>query len=201
MVNNYINLLFNIYWYFIKVSICIYNFFFIKMILPIIYIYNLCFGNDHTSYNILFIKDSRIVHKFKNFEYNDNINIKYNYIIYKKILDDKTLITFNDHIDDIQQIKQEILPCNFEFLIVVIKVEEKSYDITSILKNKKNYYYVVNNYLFNVSFMNWLFINHIKKNFLEYNIVILDNMANEIIINKTQSIRLHKTCYEIINND
>ena len=59
-------------------------------------------------------------------------------------------------------------------------------------------FYVVNNYLFDESFMNWLFINHIKEKFINYKIMFLDNLANEITINNTQCIKLDKTKYEII---
>ena len=104
-----------------------------------------------------------------------------------------------DNIDTLNIIG--LVPCKFEFLLVLIKIGAESHDITSILKNNKNYYYVVNNYLFNESFMNWLFINHIKKKFVEYNIYILDNMTNEIVLNKTQCIHLQQDNYKLINNE
>ena len=200
MVTNYATLLFNIYWYFMKIYIYIYNFCNVRIIIPIKYIYNLWSDTDHTLYNILFIKDSKIINKFKNTNVNniisDNICINYDYIIYKKLFNEKMLFAIYNNNDEFIF---ELTPCNYDFLLVVIKVDEISYDITSILKNKKNIYYVVNNYLFNESFMNWLSINHIKKSFVEYNIQIIDNNMDEIVLNKSQSIRLQKNDYEIID--
>ena len=198
MVNNYTNLLLNIYWYFMKMSVYIYNFCYIRIIQPIIYIYNLWSDNSHSSYDILIIKDSQIINKFNINNNNiDMLCIKYDYVIYKNLFNEKRLTSLYNNIDNLVS---KLVPCNFEFLFVVIKHNKESYDITSILKNYNNYYYVVNNYLFNESFMNWLFINHIKKKYTEYTINILDNMTNEIVLNKTQSIHLQKNDYEIINN-
>ena len=197
MTNNYINYILTIYWYLMKIFV-----YFNNILKYIIIKYNSYFNNDQNTYNILYIKDSLIVSKSKTIDSIDPIDklyINYDYIIYKILSNEKILMALYTCIDDISI---ELTPCNFEFLLVMVKVNGESYDISSILKNNNNYYYIVNNYLFNKSFMNWLFINHLKKinTFLKYDIVFLDNMANENTINETQYIKLNKTNYEIINN-
>ena len=191
MVSTYSNFISNIYSYLLQLFIYSYN----------ISQYIIIYFSNIFSFNILFVKKSLIISKLKNIDHIhniDNIYIDYDYIVYKKLLDNKVLVTFYNNINDIKR-KDSIISCDFQFILVIIKVNNESYDITNILKNNKNYYYVINNYLFNDSFMNWLFINHLKKNLDEYNIVILDNTVTEIIINKTQYIKLNKTSYEILN--
>jgi hypothetical protein len=191
--------LINLYFYVMKIFICI-RYYFNKIFQPISDLYYLTFEN-----NILFIKNSKIVNQIKNLDGIDNITniyINYDYIIYKINVQDKCLITIHNDINNINDLGNndcEVHPCNFTFLLVVIKTNEKSYDITEFLKNPKNYYYVTNNILFNKLFMNWLFISHIKEELLEYSIVFLDNTITEITIDKTQYIKLNNTNYDIIN--
>lgn len=193
------NCLINLYFCTMKIFIHI-RYYYNKISEPISYVYYLTLKHN----NILFITNSKIVGKFKNLDNITNINYAYDYIIYKRDLQNKVFITIHNDIIDIIDIKNnnsEFYPCNFTFLLVVIKTNDMSYDITDFLKNPKNNYYVTNNILFNKSFMNWVFISHIKKELLEYEIVFLDNTVTEVTIDKTQYIKLNKNNYEIINNN
>jgi hypothetical protein len=181
------------YWFFMKQMIQIYSY--------INSLYNYIFIFYQTSYNIYIIKDSKIIHKFR-YSDEEELLVNYDYLIYKTLTDNdnKTLISQHLTLDDIKQKQNMIEPCNFEFIFVTIKIKNKNYDITKILKNNNYYYYVNNNILFTENFMNWLFFYHlkIKTELDDYCITFLDHNANELTINNTQSIKLYKNNYEII---
>ena len=103
-----------------------------------------------------------------------------------------------NNINEINEINN-LLPCKFTFISVLIKTDTKSYDITSFLKDNKEYYYVCNSILFNKNFMNWIFINYIKNELDDYNILIMDNVCNQITLNMNQVIKLNLNNYEIYN--
>tara|TARA_B100001093_G_scaffold519868_1_gene611009 strand:- start:2136 stop:2723 length:588 start_codon:yes stop_codon:yes gene_type:complete len=194
MYTNLLPYFIEIYLYLVRIFVWFNNIF--QKILLFINSYNISKDDSNT----LVIKDSKIIQKFNVYNLNnDKINILYNYhyLVYKYICEDKILTSLFVKMDNLIL---ELTPCNFEFLLVIIKVDEKTYDITNILNNKNNYYYIVNNNLFDSIFMDWLFVNHIKNKFIAYNIVLLDNNTNEKTINEKQHIKLNKNDYEIVNN-
>ena len=112
------------------------------------------------------------------------------------------IINNNNDINDINDIENkfgEIIPCNFEFILVIIKVDDITYDITNILNNHNNYYYVVNNNLFDKIFMEWLCLHHLKIKLNDYSVSFLDNSAIEQTIDNTKYLKLFKTEYTINN--
>ena len=65
-----------------KIYIYIYNFWSIRILQPIKNIYFLWSGNNNNSYNLLVIKDSKIINKYKTDKMNiDILSIKYDYIV------------------------------------------------------------------------------------------------------------------------
>ena len=94
-----------------------------------------------------------------------------------------------------------ITPCNFHFISVIIKFNTKEVNITSFLFNRTNNYYISDMILFDKAFN-----NYIKKKFLRAyeqlyikEIHVIDNMANNIILNENQYIALASNTYSIIN--
>jgi len=162
--------------------------------------YNCVFIYNQLLYNIYIIKDSEIIQKLENLSNIEELHINYDYLIYKTITNNKILVSQHLTFDDIKQKQNMIEPCNYEFIFITIKIQNDSYNITNILKNNNFYYYVNNNILFTDIFMNWLFIYHLKIQLEDYYIILLDHNANQIEINNTQSIKLNKNNYEIINN-
>ena len=194
MYTNLLPYFIEIYLYLVRIFVWFNNIF--EKILLFINSYIISEDNSNT----LLIKDSKIIQKFNIYNLNnDKINIQYNYdyLVYKYICEDKIFTSLLVKMDNFIL---ELTPCSFEFLLVIIKVDEKTYDITNILNNKNNYYYIVNNNLFDSIFMDWLFINHLKNKFTKYNIVLLDNNTNEKTIDEKQHIKLSKNDYQIINN-
>ena len=186
------NFLIDIYWQFMKIIIYTQS--------KILSIYKYIFSRKENEFNnLVIIKNSEIVHSIYNLEKMKQLYINYDYIIYKKYYIDKLLINLHENINTLTP--EEIIPCEFEFLFVSIKTIDNTYNITNILNNTNHYYYVKNNILFNEIFMNWLFFFHLKliNSLYEYTITILDNKANEIIIDNTQKIKLNINNYEIIN--
>ena len=85
--------------------------------------------------------------------------------------------------------------------MVLIKGKDYSIDITTILKDKYNYYYIQGGILFNKQFIDWLSINHLKKNLDDYSILLLDNTMNEITLEKHEFIKLNKDNYTVMSDD
>lgn len=195
MVYIFINIIINIYWYFMKLFIHIYDFF-----------SKIAFSIQNCYSNYFPIKESVIIIKDSKIKYicNDDLSSlkddDHNYVIYNEYYNDKRLSRLVNRIQDISLLKNKMVPCKFEFIFVLIKTDTDSYDITTFLKNNKEYYYVCDALLFNKNFMNWIFINFIKKNIDNYKIVFLDNKCKEIIINENQHIKLYESTYEILSS-
>lgn len=192
MLNSITIFLIYIYWEFMKIIIYIHN-----------NIFSICkyiFSRKDNNFNsIIIMKNTKIIDTIYNLERMKLSYTNYDYIIYKKYHTNKLLINLHENINTLTP--EEIIPCEFEFLFVLIKIRDKTHNITNILNNTNHYYYVKNNILFNQIFMNWLFFFHLKliNSLDEYTITILDNKANQIIINNNQKIKLNINNYEIIN--
>ena len=201
---NYIQIkifLINFFWNVIKIMIIFCE------LLKNIFINIFSFYNTNINeFNIYFINKSNIVLKC-NYNGINNLSVtlpEYNYILYKKLFDNKILTVILDNIDRVEEfnnIEDNIfVPCDFTFIYVVIKTDDNIYDITNIMKDNNNYYYINNSIIFNKSFIDWICINHLNlNNYLKnYNVVLIDNNANEKTINDLQYIKLNKNNYDII---
>ena len=134
-----------------------------------------------------------------NFNYNKD---PYDYLIHRELYDDKLCMFLTNNIQDINKLKNgeiTLQPCNFEFIMVLIKCNNKSYDISNILKNPVHYYYINGATLFNANFMEWISLHHLKTNFDNPEIVIMDKSVKEITLTPSQSIILDKDDYKIVD--
>ena len=196
---DYSNIFIIIYWYLMKKIIIIYNFF-NRLITNIINYYYIYY--PPIVFNIHIIKNSKIIHKCNFLDVILLEDTEYDYIVYNEDYNEMILSYLYNNINEINEINK-LLPCNFKFISVLIKTNNNSYDITLFLKDNKEYYYICGATLFNKNFMNWTYINYIKKNLNElddYSITIMDNLCNQITLNKNQSIKLNQDDYEILEN-
>ena len=93
-----------------------------------------------------------------------------------------------------------IIPCNFHFISVVVKSNIKETNITSFLFNRTNNHYISNMILFDKSFNNYISTNLLSTTESDINeIHIIDNMANNFVLNADQHIFLYSDSYTIIN--
>lgn len=149
--------------------------------------------------NILIIHNSKITYDYCNtFSKSD---IKFDYIVYKTLYDNKNCIFLSDNIKNIIEIKNKSItlePSNYEFIMVLIKTGDKSYDISNILKSLNNYYYIDGAILFNKRFIEWISLYHLNIVLENPEIIIMDKTVKEFILSPTQSILLKKDSYEII---
>lgn len=139
-------------------------------------------------------------------EFDDNnVIFDYDFIIYKYLLDD--LLTYNlftkTHFNNINK---KIFLSNYQpqiteykFILVKLFYNNKDYDITNIIKNKNNYFYVENNKLFDKIFMEWfckkfLNIDYDSSMYIE----LYDNLMNKHQIYSNNYIILKKNNFDII---
>ena len=190
---NYYNISFfiNILWNISKIVIDVYNYFanFIK----------LYYINNNKKYkNLYFIKNKKLILTKKTNYKQIELSLDYDYIVYKYNFEDKIYTIILSDIDNFNENKL-ITTCNFQFIYVTIKTDEKTIDITNILKDNKNYFYITDSILFNDVFMFWIFNYKLNIYLNNNNICILDNNLNKIILNKNKYIKLNNNNYEVIN--
>ena len=158
-------------------------------------------------YTITWIKNNNIIHKIK-------FNTINSHDISKSLNTTKPdyyIISYKPESIYLTYIKQELLPssipleinitpCNFHFINVLIKSNTKKTNITSFLFNRNNNYYISNMIIFDKYFNNYISRKLLPDDEQDINeIHIIDNMANNIILNKNQYILLSSTNYTIIN--
>ena len=160
--------------------------------------------------DIIFVENSAI--KFE-CRYDNFFNFKltsFDYCVFHNTIDNKILKKITNSIEDIPIHTDEkanlpliLKPCNFQFILVLLKTADKSFDITNILNNKDNFYYVQNATIFDNNFIDWICLKHLKIKLTDTNIVIIDNNAEEITITQDQCIHLGTNGYniELINKD
>ena len=188
-MNKIIILLNNLYYLFIK----IYTY-------SIIYsnkLYNK-FKTNKKIQNLFYVKSYIEFH-------DNNVIFDYDFIIYKYLVND--LLTYNlftkTHFDNIN--KKMFLSnyqpqlTEYKFILVKLFSNNTDYDITYIIKNKNNYFYIENNKLFDKFFMEWFckrFLN------IDYEatmyIELYDNSMNKYKININKNIILKKNNFYII---
>ena len=191
----------NVYWYCMKIMMFIYMKFFFRSV-QYISILNERIKKCISNYQIktLIINNSIINYDYCNsFGYTD---ISYDYIIYREPCDDKTYMFLTNNNEKIIKLKEKetkLEPCNYEFIMVLIKDDNKCHDISSILKNHQHYYYVNGATLFNKNFMDWICLYHLKTTLDKPEILILDKSVKEFTLKPCQHIVLGKDDYTIIN--
>jgi hypothetical protein len=186
LLNNLYYLFVKIYTYFVHYSNKLYNNLYLTM-------------NDNScKKNLLYVKNTS--------EFNDNnVIFEYDFIIYKYFLEDIetiTIISKNDfnNMDKIELYKKYIPKIsNYKFILIKIIFNEYSYDITDIIKNKNNYFYVENNKLFDKYFMNWFCKKYLNINYdSSMYIELFDNLMNKHIIYSSNYIILEKNNFKLI---
>lgn len=182
LVNNIYYLLIKFYTYFLFYSNRLYN----------------KFKKNKKIQNLIYVKNY--------IEFDDNnVIFDYDFIIYKYLLDD--LLTYNlftkTHFNNINK---KIFLSNYQpqiteykFILVKLFYNNKDYDITNIIKNKNNYFYVENNKLFDKIFMEWfckkfLNIDYDSSMYIE----LYDNLMNKHQIYNNNYIILKKNNFDII---
>ena len=130
----------------------------------------------------------------KNF--NNNL-LDNNTYIFHKIKFNNIIYYCNNFIFFNPEIKNNY--CNFSFILVQIRSNNNTYDLTKFLKNNYDNYYIINNILFNKNFINWLIINYYNINLYDYNIDIIDQNIKNIKLTSNQYIKLNLNNYEILN--
>lgn len=139
-------------------------------------------------------------------EFDDsNVIFDYDFIIYKYLLDD--LLTYNlftkTHFNNINKkiflLNYQPELTEYKFILVKLFHDNKEYDITNIIKNKNNYFYIENNKLFDKFFMEWfckrfLNIDYDSSMYIE----LYDNLMNKHQIYSNNYIILKKNNFNII---
>ena len=192
-------------------------FLFIKAYTYCIYYSAKLYNNLHIKFNKNSYKNN-IFYVKNTIEYDDNnIIIHYDFIIYKYLVEDKETITvinkniFNimdniDNIDnmnimDINVLFKNYIPklTEYKFILVKIIFNDIIYDITNIIKSKNNFFYVVNNKLFDKYFMNWFCKKYLNINYdSSMYIELFDNLLNKYIINSNNYIILETTKFKLM---
>jgi hypothetical protein len=148
---------------------------------------------------ILFIKNSEIIKK-QFFHITDDIVI----MDYDSIKTDYYILNYNINNKNLVKVAQDYndtFPtcCNFKFILVAIKSNNKIIDITKYLCNKNTSYYLENSILFDTNFKNWFDINYLNENLDNIKIYIIDHNANEFELDDSQYITLGLNNYSIGN--
>lgn len=167
------------------------------------------FSNYYNIINKKFYKPKNLVYIF----HNKKLIAKENYDSFNKMLDLKKLILEDNNnyflIHEINYLdinffsnnkllnNDSLKKTNFTFILVEIINSKNKIDITNILNNNSNCYYLENNNLFDKKFIFWLQYNNldIEEN---YKINIIDNNINTIELDKTKYIKLLSYSYDII---
>ena len=194
------NILINLYWYCMKLLFSIYMAVnkCIEKIQIIIDTYQICIPQSELN-NLLIVNNSIV--KYSNYIDFIKTNELYDYLIYRIKINNvmlTQLIYDRDLINQLKNNKPNLQACNFEFIMVIIKNNNKSHDISNILKNHKNYYYVAGATLFDTNFMNWINLQYLNIELNNPQIMIMDNTIKEITLSGSQYIKLNQTDYTII---
>ena len=132
----------------------------------------------------------------------------FDYFVFNHNIDNLVLKKISSSIEDLpihldQETNLPLLPkpCNFQFIMVLFKTGDKSFDITNILNDKDNFYYVQNATIFDNNFIDWICVKHLHVKLTGITVVALDNNVEEIILKENQCIRLGTNGYtvELIN--
>ena len=158
--------------------------------------------------NTVVVKDSVIIYECN---YNDVLffpDVDYDYAVYKYVDNERgtyKLIQLVKRLDEIIYIEnedQDLLMSTIAFINITVHLLDAganvvTHDITTFVKNSGESYYVTGAELFTPSFMNWLFLSHLKQSPTAYKISILDHNIKTVTLTESQHIKIDKTSYEI----
>ena len=154
--------------------------------------------------DIVFIENSMI--KF-GCTYDNFFNLtfsSFDYYVFNNNVDNKILKKIATSLEDLPICLDHnsnkallLTPCNFQFIMVLFKTNNESFDMTNILNNKDNYYYVQNATIFDSNFIDWICLKHLRVKLTGVTVVVLDNSAEEITITPEQCIRLGTNGYTV----
>lgn len=154
--------------------------------------------------DIVFIENSTI--KF-GCTYNNFFQLtvhSYDYLVFNHTVDNKILKKLTTTIKDLpihQDFETNLAlipkPCNFQFIMVILNTATGSFDITNILNNNDNFYYVQNATILDDKFIDWIFLKHLHVKPIDVTVVALDNNAEEITLTAEQCIRLGTNGYTV----
>tara|TARA_E500000178_G_scaffold316486_1_gene336237 strand:- start:719 stop:1276 length:558 start_codon:yes stop_codon:yes gene_type:complete len=180
----------------------VYNYFSVNLINLINYIWH---------YDIILIKNNKIIKK-SNFNKLNEIP-DYDYIVINYKNDKYTLVKIIENISEltgtygvvkrIEMLKTIPVECCFKFILVLLKTNKKTYDITKYLNNRFYTFYLENGILFDENFINWICIKFIKNKDLlklKKEIFIIDQHAKQITLSDKQHIILGSNNYGIYEN-
>jgi len=134
--------------------------------------------------------------------------LSFDYCVFNNVIDNQTLKVVATGLDKLPinldpETRLSLIPkpCNFQFIMVLLNTKDKSIDITNILNNKDNYYYVQNAIILDSNFIDWIGLKHLQANLNDVTVVVLDNNAEEITITHNQRIRLGTNGYTVEMDD
>jgi hypothetical protein len=133
-----------------------------------------------------------------------NSETTYEYLVYKEDNNDKMLIFLVKQLNIINRLinnEVNLQVCNFTFIAILIRSNDKSYDITNILKDNRHYYYIIGATFFDENFFKWIGLYHLKVNLEHPTVILMDNNINEIILTSSQYIKLNETNYTIMESN
>ncbi len=191
----------NVYWYCMKIMMFIYMKFFFRSV-QYISILNERIKKCISNYQVktLIINNSIITYDYCNSL--GHTDLSYDYIVHREPDDNKTCMILTNNIEKIIKLKNKAIKLeqsNYEFIMVLLKCNDTSYDISTILKNPQHYYYVKDATLFNTNFIKWICLHHLKTTLDNPEIVIMDKSVKEFTLKPNQYIILEKDNYKIIN--
>jgi len=161
------------------------------------YFYNIFQNYFDNNYELIFIKNDKIIQKNK---HTDIIEIpKSDYVVTTHIHNNIKLITVVDDYS-LSNSSNKII-CDYSFMLVLLYYKEEKYDITGVLKNSNHSFYIKDAILFDPNFINWMVINYIKIKIDDYKnirITIIDHRADDIELSNKQYIKLDKDTYNIL---
>jgi hypothetical protein len=154
--------------------------------------------------DIVFIENSMIKFGCRYNTFYQSKLSSFDYCVFNHKIDNRMLKKIVTSIEDIpihsnQQKNLSLVPkpCNFQFIMVLFKTGEDSFDVTNILNNIDNFYYIQNSILFDKNFIDWICLKHLLVNLTDITVVILDNNATEITITPNQCIKLGTNGYTV----
>jgi hypothetical protein len=190
----------NVYYYFVKIY-TYYNYYCINIYNKIRKYFN--------KPEIIYVKNS--------VEYpNTDVIFDYDFCIYTYLLDDNkktysiftkerlnNIIDKNHNIHDIcnnNNILSKYIPklSDCKFILIKIYHNLKIYDITNIVKDDNNYFYLVDNILFDKKFMEWFCPTFLNIEYEESMYVILfDNLMNRYELYNKNYITINENNFKI----
>jgi hypothetical protein len=186
--------------------------FFHNLLLFYVYIYNYLINIFNLIKNIFYIKydniyiisNAKIITNYSKNNYlkklnnfNNNNLLNHDTFIIHKIEYNNIIYYCNNFILLNPELKNNYT--TYSFILIQITSNNNTYDLTKFLKNSYDNYYIINNILFDINFMNWIIINKYNIDLYNYTIDIIDNNVENIKLTPNNYIKLNLNNYEIID--